>query len=53
MNDLDEKDFKSINKEIRERYKMITEVLPPSSDKEHYVAKKDYLNKKQQSKNPK
>lgn len=46
MNEFEERDFKPLNKEIRERYKMITELLPPSSDKEHQIAKEDYFKKK-------
>jgi len=46
MNEFEERQFKNINKEIRERYKMITEILPPSSDKEHRIAKEDYFKKK-------
>lgn len=48
MDDYDNSEIKSINKEIRERYKMITETLPPCSDSDHKKAKDDYLAKKKE-----
>jgi len=45
----DDEDIPHLLHEVRERYKSITEILPPSTDKEFLKSKRDYVRKKEKS----
>lgn len=49
MQSFKNEEIDTILREVRERYKMITEILPPSTDKEFLQSKRDYMQKKRLS----
>jgi hypothetical protein len=50
LQNFNDEDIDQLIYSTRERYKLIAEILPPSTDKEFIKSKKDYVNKKQEIK---